>query len=144
MPGANARSPARQSLIGVAACIDFLVAVQAKIEEIRRYILAMRPFSGRVCHYQCNIVLAQQLHEGFIDKTLVPNFDRVAQRTRGVYRQVHAAGHMGLPVSGKAEGLGGIAGQKREEPPHLFGIVTKAGWELPQDGAELFPQVENA
>lgn|GEM_PF-3609848 len=59
-PGGYARGPAPQRFFGMAAGIQFLVAMQAQIHEIGRRVLAIRPFSSRVRHHQGHPVFAQQ------------------------------------------------------------------------------------
>ena len=144
VPGTNMLSPARQCLVRIAACIELLVAMQAKIEKIRGHILAIWPLSGSVRYDQCDVVLPQQLHEGFVDEAFVANLDGMAQGAGGVDRKSHAAGHVAIAMAGKPERLVGVAGQKPKEVPHLFGVVTEAGRELPQNGPEFFSQIENA
>ncbi len=40
------------------------------------------------------------------------------------------------------QSLFGVSRQEVEKPAHSVLIIAKIGWELPQDGAEFFPEVE--
>src|SRR6476469_4567217 len=62
-PGLDARRPAGQGLLGISTRIKLLVAMQAKVHEIRGNVLPVRPFPRGVCDDQSDIMFAQQLWE---------------------------------------------------------------------------------
>ncbi|MNH21898.1 hypothetical protein D3C79_817310 [compost metagenome] len=64
-PTHDALLPAAQGVRGVAAAVQFHVAVQAHVDKVGGDIFDIRPFACTVGHYQRNTVFAQQLDEGF-------------------------------------------------------------------------------
>src|SRR5262245_31597972 len=62
-PRAYALRPSVKRPIRVSARIDLLVAVQTHINEVRREVLAIRPFSRGVGHHESDPVPAQQSDE---------------------------------------------------------------------------------
>ena len=78
-PRVDLSRPDIEHFRGVAAFVDFLVAVQAHINEICRHIFHERPLAGGIGYHQCNLVAAEKIDEVWLHESLVTHLQRITK-----------------------------------------------------------------
>ena len=132
-----------ESLVGIAAGIELLRAVQPQIDEVGGHILGIGP-RDRVGEDERHPVAPQEGHKGRVEKALMADLDRVPQ-VAPVPRL--GPGALGEPVAapfGEGGGGLGVARQQCQEMVETLGIEAKGRRELPEDRAELLLQPQDA
>src|SRR5690606_1702018 len=82
--------PAIESLVGIAALVELLVAVESHVDEVARDVFEVRPAPGRVRDDERDVVLAQQLDELAGREALVTDLERVPQLAIGMHANMSA------------------------------------------------------
>lgn len=141
-PRAELPGPAAQGRRRVAAGVELLVAVQARVGEIRGRLLEQRPFPRGVGRDEGHARLAEEREKARVAEGLVTDLERVAQRP------VRAGLELAAPVDDRivhARQLGRGARAARQEPEETtqpLRIEMKARRQLPKDGPQLVSQAE--
>src|SRR5262249_20229205 len=107
-PGGDARGPAIERVIVVAAGVQHFRAVQAAVDEVRGQVHQTGPFH-RVGADQADPVPAQQRDEGRVAEAVVTDLDRVADRALRVRAGPGAVLEAAIVPAGDARGGLGVA-----------------------------------
>ena len=111
--------------------------MKADVHEVRRDVLEARKLPGRVGHAQPDVVFTKQLHEARIAVALVPDLERVAERSLRFDREVSAVLHPAVMFAGQLTRGRGRARKNGEERFEAFGVEGQLRRQLPKHGPEL-------
>jgi len=143
-PRVDPLRPVVEGPIVVPARIQFLVAVQPHVHEVGGEVLQQRPAPRRVGDDQRNPVAAQEADEGLVHEARVPDLHRVANPPLAIDGQAGAVLHPAVVPPRHLEGRRGVAREEAEEPIEARLLERQLRGELPEQGPELLPQLEEA
>ncbi len=127
----------------VAGGIQLLDAMQPAIDEITRQIAEPRPHR-RIGADQRDVVGAQQVDEFDRTKTLVADFQRMAQLSGRVGPRPVPPIEPCVVAPGERGRRFGVMRQHGEERREPFAVEAQVGRELPQDRSQLSAEAEDA
>lgn len=142
-PSDDALGPEVKGIVGVVARVELLGAVEAEIDEGGGGVEEERPVGG-VGDDQADVVLAEEVDEGGGGEAFVADLDGVAERDVDGSFEDGAREHAVVAALGKPGGVGGGAGEEVEEVTEAAGVEAHLRRELPEDGAELRAEGEEA
>lgn len=129
---------------GVAAGVEVAGAVEADVGEVGGDVVGGGVFAGDVGDGQGDVVPAEEGGEAVGEEALVAELDGVADGAVGVGGEFDLAFARGVVLAGEFGEVEGGVGEEVEEGFESVFVEGEVGGKLPEDGAELVAEAEQA
>jgi hypothetical protein len=143
-PAPELGGPGAQRLRRVAARVQLLVAVQARVDEVRGGLLEIGPFAGRVGDDERDPGPPQQGNEPRVAVRRVTDLEGVKQGPVRPGLELAALVDHGVVPSGEARGGPRVPRQPVEEGLQEIPIEAEARRKLPEDRTQFRAEAEEA
>lgn len=140
-PVDNSPGPCVNGFGTIAAGVEFLIAVQTAIDEVRGDIHEARPVDG-VGDDRSNAVLAQECDEFLGNEAFMTHFNSVPQRLVADNIEIGRAVELRAMMASDFRSLAMSAWEHAEEFVEAFWVELPLRRELPEDGTEFFAERE--